>query len=241
MQRLALLNSLTDQPATDGRVARGERTRVKVAEALISLLEQGETAPTAKMVAQRAGVSLRLVFHHFEDMDSLYRAVMVLQARRYWTMLRDVPPELPLSHRVDRTVRQRGRLYDAIGPVRRVAVPLAFRSEDLAKALAESSSLLRGRLELTFAPELEAAGAGAGDLFETIDVAASWEVWERLRLGQQLSAVAARRVMARALAALLAPDRIDDGADPVARRPRRRAVTTGRRAPGALARRSGRR
>jgi TetR/AcrR family transcriptional regulator, regulator of autoinduction and epiphytic fitness len=244
MQRLALLNSITDQPPTDGRVARGERTRVKVADALISLLEEGETAPTAKMVAQRAGVSLRLVFHHFEDMDSLYRAVMVLQAQRYWARLRDVPPELPLSHRVDRTVRQRGRLYDAIGPVRRAAVPLASRSEDLAQALAESSSLLRGRLELTFGPELEAAGADAGDLFEAIDVAASWEVWERLRLGQQLSAVAARRVMARTLAALLAPGsgEIADGADSGPRRPRRRAAMSDRRAsPGELARRPGRR
>lgn len=239
MQRLALLKSINQPPPTDGRVARGERTRVRVADALISLLEEGEAAPTAKMVAQRAGVSLRLVFHHYEDMDSLYRAVMVLQAQRYWAKLRDVPADLPLTHRVDRSVRQRGRLYDAIGPVRRAAVPLASRSDDLAEALAESSSLLRRRLELTFAPELEAAGADAGDLLEAIDAAASWEAWERLRLGQHLSAVAARRVMSRTLTALIGPgaEEQPDGAGPGARRPRRHAGVAGRRALGRRANR----
>lgn len=206
MQRLELLKSITDPPPVDGRVARGERTRVRVAEALTALLEEGETQPTAKMVARQAGVSLRLVFHHFEDMDALYRAVMVLQWQRYWAKLRDVPPDLSLDHRIDRSVRQRGRLFDAIGPVRRAAVALAARWDDLAEALGESDLFLRGRLELTFAPEIEAAGQGAGDLLEAIDIAASWEAWERLRLGQGLSAVTARRVMTRTLAALLGPE-----------------------------------
>ncbi len=80
MQRTAERAALIGAGSTDGRIARGERTRRKVAEALISLLEEGDTQPTAKLIAQRADVSLRLVFHHFEDMDALYRAVMILQS-----------------------------------------------------------------------------------------------------------------------------------------------------------------
>jgi TetR/AcrR family transcriptional regulator, regulator of autoinduction and epiphytic fitness len=223
MQQLEMLKSINDLPSTDGRVARGERTRVRVADALISLLEEGDPAPTAKMVAQRAGVSLRLVFHHYEDMDALYRAVMVLQAQRYWSKVRDVPADLPFTQRVDRVVRQRGRLFDAVSPVRRAAVPLASRSDELAAALAESNSFLRGRLEVTFATELEAAGDGAKDLLDAVDAAASWEVWERLRLGQHLSAVAARRVMARTLRALLEGSG-EDGSEHSVRHPRRRAA-----------------
>lgn len=226
MQRLELLKSITDPPPVDGRIARGERTRVRVAEALTALLEEGETQPTAKLVASRAGVSLRLVFHHFEDMDALYRAVMVLQWQRYWAKLRDVPPDLTLQHRIDRLVRQRGRLFDAVGAVRRAAVSMAARSEDLAQALVESDSFLRSRLELTFAPELEAAGPAAADLLEAVDLVASWEAWERLRLVQGLSGVAARRVTTRMLTALLGPE----GAQPATgvglgiRRSRRRAT-----------------
>ena len=69
---LAALVAL-EEPARDGRVARGQRTRRSVAEALMELLRAGETDPTAKAVALRAGVSLRLVFHHFADMDDLYQ------------------------------------------------------------------------------------------------------------------------------------------------------------------------
>ncbi len=232
MERLQLLKSTNNLPSTDGRVARGERTRVKVADALISLLEEEDATPTAKMVAQRAGVSLRLVFHHYDDMDDLYRAVMVLQAQRHWSRLRAIPSDLPFTQRVDRTVRQRSRLFEAIGPVRRAAVSLASRSDELADALAESSAFLRGQLEVTFTPELEAAGDGARDLLDAADAAASWEAWDRLRHGQHLSAVAARRVTVRTLRALfgLTGDR-SDGAEHGARHPRRRAARHGSRAP----------
>lgn len=233
MQRLALIEAHQSPPPVDGRIARGERTRVRVADALISLLEEGESQPTAKMVAQRAGVSLRLVFHHFDDMDALYRSVMVLQAQRYWGRLRAVPTDLPLEHRIDRTVRQRGRLFDAVGPVRRAAVSVASHSPELADALAESDSLLRGRLERTFEAELEAAGTGAGELLEAIDLVASWEAWERLRLGQRLSGVAARRVMGHALTALLEPaPGVRHPAGPAPGRRRRPAAAATRSARG---------
>jgi TetR/AcrR family transcriptional regulator, regulator of autoinduction and epiphytic fitness len=203
MQRFTLLRSAQERRVTDGRIARGERTRIRVAEAMIELLEQGEAQPTAKAVAQQAGVSLRLVFHHFEDMDALYRAVMVLQAQRHWSKLREVPPGLPVAHRIDRTVRQRGRLFDAIGPVRRVAVTMATRSEELAGGLAEADQFLRERLADTFEPELAAAGTHGRDLLESLDLVTSWEAWTRLRIQQHLSPVVARRVTARSLAALL--------------------------------------
>src|SRR5271163_3997417 len=47
---LAALIAL-EEPARDGRVARGQRTRRNVAEALMELLRAGETDPTAKAVA----------------------------------------------------------------------------------------------------------------------------------------------------------------------------------------------
>jgi AcrR family transcriptional regulator len=68
----------------DGRIARGLRTRRRVAEALVALLEDGNADPTAKQIASRAGVSLRLVFHHFDDLDDLYRSVAAMQAERHW-------------------------------------------------------------------------------------------------------------------------------------------------------------
>jgi len=50
---------------TDGRRARGERTRVRVLEALVALAEEGQVRPGAQQVADRAGVALRTVYHTF--------------------------------------------------------------------------------------------------------------------------------------------------------------------------------
>jgi AcrR family transcriptional regulator len=210
--RAALIPASDGAVSADGRLARGERTRLRVAEALISLLEEGDPRPTAKAVATRAGVSLRLVFHHFEDMDAVYRAVITLQARRHWDRLRPVPPSLPLHQRIERTVRRRAGLFDAVSPVRRVSVSLAVRSADVAASLAETGELLRRLLTVTFAAELETAGQGtagvldaldAADLLDALDAAASWEAWERLRRVQRLSNAAAPRGVTRTMSALL--------------------------------------
>ena len=190
----------------DGRIARGDRTRRRVAEALITLLEEGDPQPTAKEVAQRAGVSLRLVFHHFDDMDALYHAVAKVNVERHWKTLYPVPPDLAFEHRVERTVRQRYRLFEAITPVRRAAVRQAHRSNAIGDTLAESSRSLREHLAATFAPELAAAGAAAPDLLDALDLATSWEAWDRLRSGQGLTSTAARRVIERMITTLLPRD-----------------------------------
>ena len=204
---------LVSVPAPDPRVggdqkgeasnARGERTRRRIVETVIRLLEEQEFAPTAKEVALRAGVSVRLIFHHFEDMDALYRAVAATQIERHWRPLRSVPSDLPFAERIDRTAAQRAKLFDAISGVRRTAVSLALRNADVSRGLATSNMLLRARLEETFSPELAAAGPARGDLLASIEVAGSWETWERLRRGQGLSKAAARRVLVRTLHALL--------------------------------------
>jgi AcrR family transcriptional regulator len=118
---------------------RGERTRAKIAQAVIDLLsESGSRSgnlPTAKEIAARAGVSVRLVFHHFEDLDALYSAVARTQIERHWRPIRPVPPDLPLPERIERTVAQRVALFETISPVRRRAVTLAPRHQAVAEGL----------------------------------------------------------------------------------------------------------
>lgn len=182
---------------------RGERTRHRVARALIALLDEGDPAPTAKAVAARAGVSVRLVFHHFEDMEALYRMALAEQASGEWSEVRDVPASLALAERVDRTVRQRAKLFDAIAPLRRAAAAIALRRGDIDDDVAATDRQLRGWLEQTFKRELEVARRDRRDVLDALDVASSFETWDRLRRIQGLSAAAARRVVTRTLSALL--------------------------------------
>ena len=58
-------------PTTDGRHARSDRTRATAAEAMLDCFEEGLLRPGAKDVAERAGVSTRAVFRHFDNMEAL--------------------------------------------------------------------------------------------------------------------------------------------------------------------------
>jgi AcrR family transcriptional regulator len=169
----------------DGRVARGERTRRALAEALIALLEEGETRPTARRIADRAGVSLRLVFHHFDDLESILHDAVRIQEQRHWRHIRPVEPTLPVDERVARVVRQRDTVFQATAPVRRSAERLTT-SPTVVAELTRGRDWLRGQLRATFAVEIGSRRPGEGRLLlDALEIATSWETWEQLeRLGR---------------------------------------------------------
>ena len=168
--------------ATDGRLARGRRTRRNVADALVALLQAGDPDPTAKAVAARVGVSLRLVFHHFADMDDLYHLVAALQLRRLWSGVPRLSSRLSLTSRIERTVAHRAALFEEISPVRHALARRGPFSPAVAQAIAVADNLLRESLRATFAPELtELAPAVRAKIWARSSASTSWELWERLR------------------------------------------------------------
>jgi TetR/AcrR family transcriptional regulator of autoinduction and epiphytic fitness len=173
--------AVSDRRAGDGRTARGARARRSIAEALVSLLADGVARPTARQVAERAGVSLRLVFHHFEDMESVLRSAVAVQAERHWDNLDAVSPSGALSDRVRSTVNQRARLFEAIAPVRRAAAQASGGSPTLARQLESSRKLLRARLCETFSKELSQSGDSRENVLDALEVATSFETWDQLR------------------------------------------------------------
>jgi AcrR family transcriptional regulator len=171
---------------------------------LVDLLRDGDHDPTAKAIAERAGVSLRLVFHHFGDIDDLYRAVATLQLERHWGDLPRFSPKLALSLRIDRTVRHRSVLYEEISPVRRAALRRAPSSSGVTDLLVHADGLLRENLSAAFAPELKAQPeVESNDTLVALDAASSWEAWERMRWRSDLNVATTRRVMTRTMSALL--------------------------------------
>ena len=67
------------QPNTDGRIARGERTRDSIIAAHAALLREGNLKPTGKVIAERAGVSVRTLWLNFKDLESL-----LSESTAYW-------------------------------------------------------------------------------------------------------------------------------------------------------------
>src|SRR6266545_652300 len=105
----------------DGRSARALRTREAIVDACIGLVEEGEMRPTAPRVAERAGVSVRSVFQHFEDLPALHSAVTARIAERIGVLLHPVDASMPFDTRTETFVRYRAVLLEAITPFRRAA------------------------------------------------------------------------------------------------------------------------
>ena len=198
--------AMNPSPQIDGRIARSQRTREAVVDALLEILNEGDLQPTAQRIAQRANVSLRLVFHHFEDLETIYAEVQRRQIERTAPMLHPaISPNSPLNKRIIEMVAQRTRILEFVSPVRRHAVLRAPFAPTIAKLLAGARELARDQIAEVFERELSAMPAAERrDVLNALAVAMSWESWEFMRRQQGQSEADARRVMERTVRALLA-------------------------------------
>ncbi|MHB8438043.1 MAG: TetR/AcrR family transcriptional regulator [Acidimicrobiales bacterium] len=192
------------ESTVDGRTARGQRTRQAIAESLIALLEEGDPQPTARRVAERAGVSLRLVFHHFEDMEQVLHAAVAVQIERHWSRLRPIDPNMAHDERIALLVRQLGTLYDIVAPVRRAAELAEASSPTLHHEMAAGQQQLRRWLATVFPHEIAAGGEDGERLLDLIEVSTSFDVWDLLRRRMGRSHKSASASMTDLLTATLA-------------------------------------
>jgi TetR/AcrR family transcriptional regulator, regulator of autoinduction and epiphytic fitness len=192
----------------DGRTVRAERTRQALVDALLGLLDAGELSPTAAEIAQRAGVSERSVFQHFPDREALFEAVARQQYERVMPTLTPVDASLPLGDRIDQFTRQRARLYELIGGVRRAALLIEHESPAVAGWLTTARRAKAAEAERVFRRELEAIPADEREPVRAALIAAcAWPAWESWRTHQRLGVSRARAAMAAAIGALLGAQR----------------------------------
>jgi AcrR family transcriptional regulator len=195
-------------PSPDGRLARGERAKSAVVDALLALIEEGDLMPPAPRIAARAGVSLRLVFHHFRDLEGLFAACSARQLERIVPEMRTVEGTGPFAHRLAAFVEERARLLERIGPSRRAALLREPFSPFLRERLALVRAWKRADAERVFAHELEAMPpADREGRAAALGAATSFSCWESLRVHQGLSLEAARAAMARLVEGVLAARR----------------------------------
>ena len=189
----------------DGRAARALRTREAIVEACIAMVEEGDLRPTAPRLAERAGVSVRSVFQHFDDLPSLHIAVIERISERMAALV--VPPDtgLPLDERIARFVEHRSALLEAATPFRRAAQVHGPFAPEIRRAITQAESYLTAEVAATFAPELDAVADPdeRRELLEALAVAAAWSPWDVLRVEHAVPLERARAVMARTLRALL--------------------------------------
>lgn len=187
----------------DGRRARRHRSRDRAVDALLDLLEEGVSRPTAQQVAERSGVSLRSIFRIFDDVETLHSEAATRQLERSAHLYVDVPDTGPLGERIGELVRTHDRLYLSVAPVRRAGMRAADGSARLTSMMELAREWLRGEIRRVFGREL----SGRSDLDGTLralEMALSFEAWDQLASGQGLDAPTRQATTAKVVGALLA-------------------------------------
>ena len=166
----------------DGRAARAIRTRTAIVDALLDLLHEGDLQPTATRIADRAGISLRLIYHHFGYLESLFRSAADREAERLSEHVEPVDPHLPLDARIDALVAQRSQLLEWITPVRSASLLQEPFSEGLRAARDALVGLGEQQVFDVFATELAALAPKRRALVSSaLGSVLSWGLWNDLR------------------------------------------------------------
>lgn len=199
-------------PVVDGRTARGRQTREKIADAMLSLLDENQAHFPADKVAERAGVSRRLVFHHFTDMTQLAEVAVGRRLEQLLAQARPLPTDGPRDTRIAALTEQRARILEGITPARLAIMRLENPSARVQEGVQQMLDFARLRLTQIFALELDPLPEPARtDLLNGLDAVTTWSSWYHWR-SSGLSPDEARHAMAATVRTLLAAT--DRPADP---------------------------
>jgi AcrR family transcriptional regulator len=183
-----------DDVTGDGRAARSVRTRRAIVDAMRALHHEGDLRPTAPRVAERAGVSVRTVWQHFDDLETLLfeagRRDLAIAAG----FVTAIDMSLPTAARVEALVEQRARMFEEMAPPWRAARVHAPFSAQIQSNRDTLMQLAREQVGELFSPELATAD-DAESLLDALHIASSWAAWESLRADAHLNVDRAKKAL----------------------------------------------
>jgi len=172
----------------DSRILRGMRTRRVLIQATLDLIQAGDVEPTSVAIAAIAGVPSRDLFQHFAGLADLYAAAFDLAVSRAIDGSGPIDAAAPLSSRIDLLVSDRAHLFEEWLPVWHFAERVRGMAPGVGLGAAQLRKLLRERLEVWFAHELENLDPGSRDVVvDSLDAAFGLDSWMNMRERQRLS------------------------------------------------------
>ncbi len=209
----ALANT-SDMIRHDGRNRRSAETRRKIIEAAKLMIAETGTAPTVVGVARRADVSVRSVFQHFGDVESLFVTVFddVRGGVNFFHPVagEGVSGDGALPDRIDLVVDHLAEVFDKVVPLRIAAGQFGDTNSALVKRREASHKDARAFLLQVFAKELNGLDEPArAEMTAALEAALSIDSWIMLRRGSGLGFEQARAVWRRMATALFDHARTD--------------------------------
>ena len=183
----------------DGRRKRGDQSRQQIVEAMLELVRDGNMGPSAAQVAERAGVGLRTVFRHFEEMEVLYREMAEVTQAKVRPIIEKAYTHTAWRDRLLEMVERRIKIHEDIMPLKIAGSVLRFRSAFLMDDYTNHLCLERKMLEAV----LPSGVRKDQTLLRALEMVTSFQAWRCLRQDQALPVAEARRVMLRLLRGVL--------------------------------------
>lgn len=193
---------------SDGRSDRAVRTREKIIEALFQLVKEGTLQPRGEEIAEKAGVAVRTIFRHFDDMDGLFDTAMAFMSGQL-----EAVPVLP---RIEGTLEERALAYSkdqgAIFEENRNYLLFYIsraKTETEANAIRAAHTQSQ-RLRLWSAlPEVAAADPVSR---HSVEALYSFQMWDQMRFQQGLSVDMCHQIIAASTVTLLTKEPATAGA-----------------------------
>lgn len=195
----------SNTPLTDGRRERSRSSRSKIIAAMLDLVGNGDVAPSAARVAEVAGVGLRSVFRHFDDMDELYKEMGDVIEARVMPIILQAPSGETWKEKLVDIADRRAKVFETILPFRISANLKRFQSpylmQDYRRMLRLESETVEAHLPPVVMDDVAAARG--------LNVILSFQTWRLLRHDQDLPVDDAKAVVRRLLIDAMAgmPDR----------------------------------
>lgn len=193
-----------NQVKPDGRHLRVERNRSQIIDAMLALIRETGTVPTADAIAKRAEVSRRSVFRLFEDRASLLRMTFervyaVVTAEYPFPDLIGLGPHDRLCRLVDYVVAT----YEYTAPYRRVSESLAGDQSLLNAERDRFQGAFGASFCAAFRESFPAAAASDQIVRDSLHSALSWSTWSFLRFDRGRSIDDSKAVMLHTASTIL--------------------------------------
>lgn len=179
----------------DGRRERSRSSRSKIVAAMLEVVSKGDYMPSAARVAQVAGVGLRSVFRHFEDMDTLFAEMNEVIEAKVLPLVLQVPQGETWQEKLADIAERRVKIFETVMPYRLAADLKRFQSAYIMQNQRRFLRLEGEVIDAHLPPEL----AIEPERSRAIKVILSFQTWRLLRHDMQLSLDEARAVVRRML------------------------------------------
>jgi len=162
---------------------------------MLDLVGKGDVSPSAARIAEVAGIGLRSVFRHFDDMDALYREMGEVIEARVMPIILQPPAGEGWKDKLFDIAEKRSKVFEMILPYRISANLKRFQSpylmQDYRRMLRLESQSIEAHLPAAVKDDVSGARG--------LNVILSFQTWRLLRHDQELPVDEAKSVVRRLL------------------------------------------